>query len=133
MKGNFKKKGMTLIEVVISLAIIAVVLTGFMAMFSGGYANIIRTGRRNKAAEEARKVMEVITEKSPSLPEDYTSADIMDIIDDIGSSYKIEITELEKNYAPVSTAPYAVMCKITIRVYYDNDEKYVELTSMINQ
>lgn len=133
MKGNSKKNGMTLVEVVVALAIIAVVLVGFMTMFSGGFVNIIRTGKRNKAAEEARKVMEIITEKSFSLPEDYTETDVMGIINGIGSSYTIEVTELVKNYAPVTAAPAAIMCKITIRVYYDNDTKYVELTSLIDQ
>jgi prepilin-type N-terminal cleavage/methylation domain-containing protein len=133
MRCISRKKGMTLVEVVISLAIIAVVLTGIMTMFSSGYINIIMTGKRNKAAEEARKVMEIITEKSPPSLDDFDIDDVRQIIHDTGTTYTIDVPEFNKDYILVTGGSSINMCKITIKVYYDNGEKYVTLTSLINR
>jgi prepilin-type N-terminal cleavage/methylation domain-containing protein len=57
--GSLKTdKGMTLVEVVISLAILGIITVVFLGMFTSGFGGIISAGKYSQAEYEAQEAME---------------------------------------------------------------------------
>jgi prepilin-type N-terminal cleavage/methylation domain-containing protein len=52
------EKGVTLTEIIISLAILGVIATAFLSTFSSGYSNIFISGNKNQAMVAAAAKME---------------------------------------------------------------------------
>lgn len=79
-------KGLTLVEVIVSLAIIGIIAVSLLPMFTSGFANMMSTGRRTNAMNhDAQKYMDQI----------YSGASPTDIHDPTNGVYAIE---LENDY-----------------------------------
>jgi prepilin-type N-terminal cleavage/methylation domain-containing protein len=52
------KKGMTLIEIIVAIAILGIISVSFFAMFTTGFKGIINAGKYSKAEYVAQKAME---------------------------------------------------------------------------
>lgn len=57
MKRANNEKGMTLIEIIISLLIFGIIVITLASVLSSGFLGIIRSGHKAKAAYEAQKDM----------------------------------------------------------------------------
>lgn len=124
------KKGISLIEIIVSFVIIFILLVSFLSAFVGGLINIMYSGKRTKAFQEARRVMEIITEEVGGRSA-YTVDDINNIISNSGSEYNI-VLEYEPDFTPVSDTTIK-MNKVTLKVFYNEGKNYVTLTSLLNQ
>lgn len=124
------KKGISLIEIIVSFVIIFILLVSFLSAFVGGLKNIMYSGKRTKAFQEARRVMEIITEEVGGRSA-YTVDDINNIISNSGSEYNI-VLEYEPDFTPVSDTTIK-MNKVTLKVFYNEGKNYVTLTSLLNQ
>ena len=59
MKTNKNvKNGFTLIELIVAVAILAIVSIGFLTMFTSGFSIISRSGRQTKANYNAQELIE---------------------------------------------------------------------------
>jgi len=69
MKYLKRNVGLTLIEVIISLAIFSIIFLSFMSMFSSSYINILSMGNKTVATRIAQEYMDQYYEGlTPSLP-----------------------------------------------------------------
>ncbi len=55
---KYKKKGVSLIEIIISIGILGIILVSFLTMFSFGFNQIVRSGNKNKDSFVAQKDLE---------------------------------------------------------------------------
>ena len=59
---NTRKKGFTLIEIIVSIALLAIISVSFLTIFSGSMVNISRTGRNSivnyTAQESAERIID---------------------------------------------------------------------------
>ncbi len=60
MKLWRSEKGLTLLEVVLSMAVLSIVLLSFTNLFSSGFAASVQAGRTSQAAALAQEKMEVL-------------------------------------------------------------------------
>jgi len=76
-EGNMKKlllkKGMTLIEIVIAIAILSIIAMFFLSTFVFGFKGIMNSGKNTKAAYIAQQGMENKIVDISSTPENVTS------------------------------------------------------------
>lgn len=54
------KKGLTLVEVVVAMAIIGIIAMSFLTAYGSGVTNIFNMGHRTRAIAEARSITDVI-------------------------------------------------------------------------
>jgi len=73
MKIFKSKLGITLIEVIISLAIFSIIFMSFISMFSSSYVNIFNMGNKTTATRIAQKYVDQIYEGADPnlLPNEY--------------------------------------------------------------
>lgn len=60
MKKYSNQKGLTLVEVIVTLAIISIIASSFLTLFTTGFKGIFTAGNRSKAMYAAQKTMESI-------------------------------------------------------------------------
>ena len=59
--GWINNKGLTLIEIVVSMAIISIIAVSMLNIFGTGFSNIFRFGRNSKDYYEAAGELEIST------------------------------------------------------------------------
>lgn len=65
------KKGVTLIEIIISLAILGIIVVSLLAMFSTGFTFIARAGQRSEATfDNITQVEDVLKERNSTTSDD---------------------------------------------------------------
>lgn len=73
-----KKNGMTLIEIIISLALLAIITVSFLSIFTSAFSWIFNYGRKSKAVMESNKIMNKIYETAGQ--QVYTAPDEIEIM-----------------------------------------------------
>ena len=73
MKKLVMKKGMTLIEIIIAIAILSIIAMYFLSTFVFGFKGIMNSGKNTKAAYIAQQGMENKIVDISSTPENVTS------------------------------------------------------------
>lgn len=71
-----KTKGMTLIELIISIAIIGIMIVSFSSIFIGGFKSILKSGKRSKNGMESQKQIEQLISTRPPISDDNTELEI---------------------------------------------------------
>lgn len=122
MKSLYSKMGFTLIEVIVSLAILSIVAISLLSIFTSSFSIISSMGRKTKAMAEAQQVMDTVY-KSGSI----TSSSIQDIINNETDKANIAFSLIDSFQVTTGIN----MHKVTITVYYDNRTKTVSLESLI--
>ncbi|RQD68396.1 MAG: type II secretion system protein [Tindallia sp. MSAO_Bac2] len=56
-KHSKKTTGLTLIELIISMAILGIVMVSFLTVFTSGFVAIMRSGHRADAAYDSQRIM----------------------------------------------------------------------------
>jgi prepilin-type N-terminal cleavage/methylation domain-containing protein len=122
MKAVKFQRGITLIEVIVSMAILSIIAVSLLGIFSSGISSIFSMGRKTKAMAEAQKVMDIV-DKSGSI----TSTSIQSTINNEGGSGYMSFS-LDNSFV---VTPGIAMNKVTITVSYNNGARSVSLTSLI--
>ncbi|MEN1759287.1 type II secretion system protein [Anoxynatronum sibiricum] len=115
MKKHRKSSGLTLIEVIISLAIIGIVIISLLTMFTFGFDTVFSMGRRTEATRIAQEFMD--------------------------EHYALEPLDINHLPSIPSVPPYTVqrnrqmghdgLNQITITVLYRNGSRSVTLTGLV--
>jgi prepilin-type N-terminal cleavage/methylation domain-containing protein len=138
-------QGLTLLEIIVSLAILSIVLVAFLSLFSNGFITIISMGNKSRASIEAQEIIDriyaevnfttqtelrqgisaIINQVEPGSYDDYTDK-ISDFDEPNNSNKKIRF---------YVSNPQAMLIKnayvVTLRVYYHNYTRNVTISSPI--
>lgn len=124
------KKGLTLIEVVVSIAILGLIAASFLGMFSNGYITIFTMGNKSRALAKAQSVVDAAC-KAGRL--NY-STELVGISSNAVSEADLHTYEAgkESKYLAEDVLINSVYYKkITVAVFYQGGKRYVEITSLI--
>lgn len=139
MKFINRKKGLTLIEIIVAIAIFGIVAVIFMNMFSNGYVSIFNSGHRSNTTMDLKTIIDDLNE--------HAFADNASIVNNIanyldGKGFK-RITDLSKitikvsgydvNYyiAPRETKANTPGYQVIILKFYNNGKSYVKATTFV--
>ncbi|SCZ81731.1 type II secretion system protein [Acidaminobacter hydrogenoformans] len=111
--------GFTLVELIISIALIGLIASFFLALFTSGFANIIGMGNKTKAMNNNAMVIMDEIYKTPSLISSVSNDEI-----DLGYGDNVTI-----NVASGGSIPTGLK-KVEIEVFYAPDRS-VKLTSLV--
>lgn len=126
---NFKnKKGFTLVEIIITIALLGITLIVILGLFSNNIQHIFSSGKKDEAIAEASNVMDKIYSIDPGSESEI--ADALDIT-------KVNCNQLYNN----TNANISRYCldklsdgfKVTVVVYYLNGKRNVSLTSFVRK
>lgn len=93
MGKNRKKGGMTLIEIIVSIAIIAIIAVAFLSMFTYGFKGIIRAGNKSSATfSGASAIDNVIVGNTPDPSLNVTASNVTSSSIDIAIEYPDSLT-----------------------------------------
>lgn len=124
------KKGMSLIEVMVGIAILAIALIPIMNYFASSTKMIHETGLRTQAVNLAKAKMEELKAKSfgelRSLEGSVKTADYGDITDYTNFKRKVKVQNLDYD-----AGKETVTEKVKVTVYWDNDKRHVTLETII--
>lgn len=115
--GLHNQKGMTLIEIIVSLAILGIILVPFMNMFVHSTLTTQKSGVILDASYEAQSVMEDIYNDSKDGIINIPSNGIDKKWDSVGHKYWIDIKISTQTINPVD---------VLIRIYSDESETNIE-------
>jgi len=81
MKNLRKKEGFTLVEVIITILLIAVVSTILLYLFTDSFKNIVHSGQKDEAISRNSNILDVIysIEKTESITDITTNVTISDL------------------------------------------------------
>lgn len=135
MKSVKQKRGMTLLEIIIAIAILGVLLASFLSMFTSGFSQIFKMGSKTTAVSDAQDIIETV----------YNAQDISDTF--IQSIDPSENYEKVNDCAQIETVAYTghrvIYCvgletmhgedydRITVRVFYRNGNESVILSTIV--
>ncbi|MTI70166.1 MAG: prepilin-type N-terminal cleavage/methylation domain-containing protein [Firmicutes bacterium] len=120
-------KGITLIEIIVSIAIIGIISLTFLSIFSDGFINIIASGKKSKAVAKTRLVMnDMLSDKNKfSLDENGVESYLDSVIDNYdNTNYTLSSDTKEINEKEIK------VYRLTVKVTYYKDRK-VSLTTAI--
>lgn len=125
-----REKGFTMVEVLISMAIISLLAMSFIPLFSSSLVNIFSYGERERAMTAASDIMEHLYARQPFDEEDDIEYEIDELINENNENNKYEDfsfdDEIDKEVIE-DVEGY----KVTIEVKYQNEERKVTLTSFV--
>ncbi|MFL0268565.1 prepilin-type N-terminal cleavage/methylation domain-containing protein [Candidatus Clostridium radicumherbarum] len=132
MKFKGIRKGLTLIEVIISIAILGIIAVSFLSMFSNGYINIFTMGNKSKAVVKAQSAIDSAC--SAGRINYATDPDLNGMSSSAASVADLHTfsSGIESKYFIENVTINSVLYKrITVAVFYQGGQRYVELTSLI--
>jgi prepilin-type N-terminal cleavage/methylation domain-containing protein len=133
------KKGFTLLEVIISIAIFAVVSVALISAFSSGMIGIYVSGNKTRAVEQVQGYMDSVWEASRNggIKTATVDTDIKDILgsgnycSDPSNLFLSEGKDMKFYYKTDEVINGRNYTEITIVVFYQNRNRNVSLTSII--
>lgn len=132
MKFKSVRKGLTLIEVIISIAILGIIAISFLSMFSNGYINIFTMGNKSKAVVKAQSTIDAACRAGKI---NYaTDPDLNGMSSSAASVIALHTFDsgIESKYFVEDITINSVLYKrITVAVFYQGGQRYVELASLI--
>lgn len=127
------KKGLTLIEILVSIAILGIMVVAFSKVFVQGFSNIAIMGDKTKAMATAQKVMDTAYQFGRSA----INTSLIGISNKSLTTTELntyDSTKLVKHYTESPTYSFlsgASFTKLTVKVYYHNGASSITLTSFI--
>lgn len=145
MKKHLNRKhGLTLIEIVISLAILSIIMVAFLSLFSNGFITIITMGNKSRASVEAQEIVDRIYSEASFTDKTELIQSVTNIVNSIDTNYEDYSSKIanfdepntnSKNIRFYVSDPQAMLINnvytVTVRVYYFNFQRYVTISSPI--
>jgi prepilin-type N-terminal cleavage/methylation domain-containing protein len=136
MKNLKNKKGMTLVEVIIAFALLAIVVAAFVLIFSSTLVNILDFGSKSKTLAEANKALEAVYSiQDPDYALIDAELNSMNGAKVTDSAYLYIINDgYDFNYF-IETTNNGVSngFKVTIVGFYRGGEKFVDLLAFVRE
>lgn len=133
-----RKKGMTLIEVVISIAILGIIAASFLTMFSNGFSNIFIAGNRTRALAKAQEIIDkaysvretgAYDTKLSGISSSSTLSNIYNY--EAGKTSKYNLKDHPVSYEADGTFKNDTYKELTVVVFYQRGKRYVVLRSLL--
>ncbi|AFA47016.1 type IV pilus modification PilV family protein [Acetobacterium woodii] len=129
------QRGVTLIETVVSVAIIAIIMVTILGALLYGQKMIVFTDTKNNAAAKAQELVDEIMTQLPIITkeEDLSISGATKVSGSFSKPTSSTDPKEQYYYMPVDidgkTVSFgnAIGYHIYVRVYYNNDESYVDL------
>ena len=146
MKKRFNSKsGLTLIEIIISLAILSIIMVAFLSLFSNGFITIITMGNKSRASVEAQELVDRIYAEASFTNKTELIQSVTNIINSVDTNnedYSSKIANFDepntnsKKIRFYISDPQAMLIQsnvytVTVRVYYFNFQRHVTISSPI--
>ena len=134
-----KQNGFTLVEVIVSMAILSILAVTFLMTFTTGFTNIFASGNKNEAMTLASDKLELLYAKQPISDDDIVSLTDSDIFNgkfieenhDALYEYDKDFDYDEEGAFNFTVEAKELGYKVTIVSFYQNAERYVTLTSFV--
>lgn len=135
-------KGFTLLEVIISLAIMGIIMVAMLGLFTSDVRLVFSAGHQSEANIEAQKIMDKIYEETISKSISQLPTEINMIFTDMGLDGQYEKATSQVNFAAayadkriryyLSTETLLSGSSIPVvflKLYYNNGERFVTITT----
>ncbi|GAB6182081.1 hypothetical protein JCM14036_34000 [Desulfotomaculum defluvii] len=131
MKSISKNKGFTLVELLISMAVLTILIVAFTTFFSWNTTSIFETGERDKALANAENVLEELFYKEDQ--EGYfTNGTYLEELELV--PYE-EVADYKNRDRNIFVEPYSSETEngysVTVVVFYQNGQRHVTISSFI--
>lgn len=126
------KKGFTLVELILSIAIISIILVSILALYTGGISNIFMMGRKTEATNTAQGFIEAVYSQG--------TANLATIATQYGSTLVVSYANMNSalyNSANPSKVVFhnldisGANAKLTVIVFYENGSQFVKLSTLL--
>lgn len=132
--GSIRNRhGFTLIEVVLSVVIIAIIATSFLTMFSQGYSSIFKMGRRTTAVNDAQQFTESVYANKGAFVTATVGSATADGWMKVADSAVIPAESLNGKYYFIEESVNfgKTMHKITVVRFYSDGSQSIRLTAIV--
>ena len=134
MKILYDKKGMTLIEIIVALAILGMVSVTFLTVFGNGYSTIFKSGHRTVANMELQSIADGLN--ANRFVDDANITNYMNLkgyhkvinVGDIATKVSGDVNYYIK---PVETISNTAGYQVTILKFFNNGNDFVKVTTFI--
>lgn len=122
-----RDRGFTLVEVMVAMALLAIMVVVFSTFFGWNITSIFETGQRTQAIAEVEKKLEKLHYSMNDYENDaeYTTPEAVQAYQNRSRNFCVE----EETYADGSIKGY----KITVVVFYKDGARHVTITSFIQE
>ena len=126
-----QNEGFTLIEIIVSIAILGIITVSVMGLFSNSFVHVFSSGKRDEAITRAANKMESLYETNPSTKEDLSLKNAVQVTDcsQNGDLYN----KTDNNIIRYCIKTKEDGFKVTIVAFYMNGKRHVTLTSFIRK
>lgn len=122
--------GITLIETVVSTAIIMIILVSVVGALLYGQKMIVFTDTKNNAAAQAQELVDnIMSSLSSGTEPTESSLGAKDVGGNTGEKFVYNELEVRQYYLTPTITSDSVRYKIYVRVYYNNGQSYVDLSA----
>lgn len=126
-----KNNGFTLIEILISLAIISIIAASILGAFASNFSIIYSMGRKSQAVEEGKRIIDLIIAERDIMTVPFDNTTLTAFINSKDDTTDNLTVSREGNVDNAYTVLGTVKEKITIKVSYQNNTKFVYLTTLL--
>lgn len=131
MKNRKNSKGLTLVEILVSIAILTIISIFLLTIFSGAYSSIFSMGRKTNAVAVAQSIIDQVYESGDATttyiqslegsPQNVPLSNPYDSEVDSGIRFNLNAVFIDgKNFN-----------QLDVLVFYQNGERSIELTALI--
>lgn len=121
------KKGMTLIEVIIAIAILGIIAVSLLGAFLQGFSTIFSMGNKTRAMSTAQELVDMACDSG----DDSVLGSISTKATDDTSFYRYDEGTKHKYRVLTQTINGTIYDRVTVIVFYQRGKRYVTLTSLI--
>lgn len=121
------KKGMTLLEVIVAIAILGIIAVSLLGAFLQGFSTIFSMGNKTRAISTAQELVDMACDSGNTIELGTISTEAIDDTSfyryDEGTKHKFRVSTQTKNETTYE--------RVTVIVFYQHGKRYVTLTSLI--
>lgn len=122
------RKGLTLVEIIVAIAILGMIVVSFLSLFSSTFSMVYIMGSKSNAATEVQKIMEILYRDGNTTYIENLSNAIETDEADLGTNYTPGM-EIQYNVKTINLLSGESVDQITIVMFYFNGKHFVKLTS----